>query len=127
MKTKGNSVRLVLGNDMKLNEVINMVVLTLVGRILGRRFNEANIVCWMKKMWVPLLGSVLSFYFFARGWMAFMFRIGSNAKNILSTVWMWNHSPIMLKKWSPSFDARFERMETIPIWVKLPGLPIEYW
>ena len=34
---------------------------------------------------------------------------------------------IMLKKWTPLFDMDIERLDTIPVWVRLPGLPWEFW
>jgi len=36
-------------------------------------------------------------------------------------------TPIFLKYWTPSFDAKRERMDVVPVWVQLPGLPMQYW
>ena len=33
----------------------------------------------------------------------------------------------LLKRWTPLFDPRIERYDSMPIWVKLPNLPFEYW
>jgi hypothetical protein len=34
---------------------------------------------------------------------------------------------MLLKRWSPLFDASRERIDELPIWVCLPGLPVELW
>ena len=34
---------------------------------------------------------------------------------------------LLLKRWSPLFDPRVERYDLLPIWVKLPNLPFEFW
>jgi hypothetical protein len=35
--------------------------------------------------------------------------------------------PIFLKRWTPTFDAKKERVDEEPIWVRLSGLPMQYW
>ena len=34
---------------------------------------------------------------------------------------------MLLKPWHPLFDASRERVDSIPLWVRLPGLPLHYW
>ena len=46
---------------------------------------------------------------------------------ILNHNWPLNHSPVLLKPWHPLFDASRERVNKIPIWVRLPGLPLHFW
>ncbi|GLJ18585.1 hypothetical protein SUGI_0330910 [Cryptomeria japonica] len=41
--------------------------------------------------------------------------------------WIMGRSSLLLKKWSPNMDMSDAFFETIPIWVKLSGLPLEYW
>ncbi|XP_075101803.1 uncharacterized protein LOC142177231 [Nicotiana tabacum] len=38
-----------------------------------------------------------------------------------------NNRPMMLKQWEPDFDISKETNRIVPIWVLLPGLPIQYW
>jgi hypothetical protein len=35
--------------------------------------------------------------------------------------------PIVLKRWTPTFDAKKERVDEEPIWVRLSGLPMQFW
>lgn len=37
-----------------------------------------------------------------------------------------NH-PLVLKKWSPEFDFKQEQLTVLPIWIKLPSLPLQFW
>ncbi|KAK4729405.1 hypothetical protein R3W88_022393 [Solanum pinnatisectum] len=38
-----------------------------------------------------------------------------------------NNRPIIVKIWSPEFDFNKEVLETVPIWVKYPNLPLSCW
>ena len=62
-----------------------------------------------------------------RGWIAFKFHSKADAASVLADVWRWDNSDILLKRWMPLFDPRNERYDSLPIWVKLPNLPFEFW
>ena len=34
---------------------------------------------------------------------------------------------LLLKRWTPLFDPCTEKYDTLPIWVKMPNLPFEFW
>jgi hypothetical protein len=36
-------------------------------------------------------------------------------------------TPIVLKCWTSIFYAKRERVDVVPVWVRLPGLPMQYW
>ncbi|KAK1270276.1 hypothetical protein QJS04_geneDACA016183 [Acorus gramineus] len=38
-----------------------------------------------------------------------------------------DNRPFVLKKWSPSVRMEQERLTSIPIWVKFPNLPLQFW
>ncbi|KAG5620619.1 hypothetical protein H5410_005837 [Solanum commersonii] len=38
-----------------------------------------------------------------------------------------NNRPIIVKVWSPEFDFNKEVLQTVPIWVKYPNLPLSCW
>jgi hypothetical protein len=58
-----------------------------------------------------------------------MFRFQSqvDATKILNAPWCFDSSSMLLKRWTPLFDASHERIDELPIWVHLPGLPVELW
>ena len=46
---------------------------------------------------------------------------------VLKGNWKWENTRLFLKHWMPLFDPRIERYDSLPIWVKLPNFPFEYW
>ncbi|XP_019259330.1 PREDICTED: uncharacterized protein LOC109237473 [Nicotiana attenuata] len=38
-----------------------------------------------------------------------------------------NSRPMVLKDWDPNFQMKDESMRIVPIWINLPGLPIQCW
>ncbi|XP_019242636.1 PREDICTED: uncharacterized protein LOC109222774 [Nicotiana attenuata] len=38
-----------------------------------------------------------------------------------------NNRPIIMKAWSEEFNLHDEVLKTIPLWVKLPNLPVNWW
>lgn len=41
--------------------------------------------------------------------------------------WSFDNKILILKKWSPNFHPTKDIIDKIPLWIRLPGLPIEYW
>ncbi|XP_019235091.1 PREDICTED: uncharacterized protein LOC109215473 [Nicotiana attenuata] len=46
---------------------------------------------------------------------------------LASGPYMIRNKPIIVKAWSPNFDFSKEVLQTIPIWLKLPNLPLNCW
>jgi hypothetical protein len=46
---------------------------------------------------------------------------------VLGKNWSVNFSPLLLKPWSPLFNASREKLDKIPVWVRLPSLPLQFW
>lgn len=126
LKSKGKLSNLALGEDVEIQEVIQMSKTTLVGRVNGRYFAIGTISKWMEEVW-SFLGYVPEVHELNRRWYAFLFRSEEQAQIILRKIWSINSSPMLLKPWSPMFDASREQVDVIPIWVRLPALPFQYW
>ena len=56
-----------------------------------------------------------------------VFKKEEDLRQILNKSWAIEHSPVLLKPWHPLFDASRERVDKIPIWVRLPALPLHFW
>ncbi|KAK1314811.1 hypothetical protein QJS10_CPA06g01720 [Acorus calamus] len=41
--------------------------------------------------------------------------------------WTMAHRPFIIKKWSPDLRMEQERLTSIPVWVRLPNLPMHLW
>lgn len=113
--------------DIDWNEVAQMAEQSLVGKALGRSFSLRNIVAWAEAHWRVHIGYVPEVVGLYRNWFAFTFLKAEHALWVLNRNWNWDHCPVMLKPWHPLFDATRERFDTAPFWVRLPGLPLDYW
>ena len=77
--------------------------------------------------WKEHVGLCPEAFLLPRGWIAFKFVSEGDAAAILNGVWRWDNVGLLLKRLSPLFDPRCERYDLLPIWVKLPKLPFEFW
>lgn len=46
---------------------------------------------------------------------------------ILSSTWYFGKHCLALSRWHPCFDASLELNKLAPVWVRLLGLPLEFW
>lgn len=64
----------------------------------------------------------------AKGFFSFTF----NCKDDLVVAltggpWSIGKSSLMLKRWEPGFNLKSCSFSVAPVWVRLPGLPLEFW
>jgi hypothetical protein len=59
----------------------------------------------------------------AKGWFMLKLRKEEEVEWVLKSPWYIDLVLVLLKKWSPLFDASRERVDELPIWVRLSGLP----
>jgi len=81
---------------------------------------------WVDKSWGTKLSSFPSIWLLAMGWFSFVFKASSDLDWVLSKNWTIAGTPIVLKCWTPIFDAIRERVDVVPVWVRLSGLPMQY-
>lgn len=99
---------------------------TLVGYFLGQKLPYTMVNSLAHRLWDELgLEEVLSsdngFYFFK-------FENSESLNQVLDRApWHMANRPLVLKKWHPNMTLLFEELKTIPLWMKLFGVPLEYW
>lgn len=76
--------------------------------------------------WGPSYNPLVKISRLLKGWFMIKFVEVSRAEKALLSSWCIDSTPVLLKKWEPSFDASNEKMDSIPIWVCLHGLPPLY-
>jgi hypothetical protein len=111
--SKGKVGNLLLGREVGMNNVVQMVNQTLVGRASGRFFAHKTIVSWAESAWKEDLGYTPEVIELSRNWFAFKFNRSEDTNWVLGRNWSINSSPLLLKPWSPLFDATKERMDKI--------------
>jgi len=116
-----------VGEDVDWNNILQMTKLTLVGKVIGRFFARRTVISWVERFWKAEIGYSPVVDLLTRGWFAVTFAKEEDLSKILNKSWSLDHSPVLLKKWHPMFDASIERVDIIPIWVRMPALPLQYW
>jgi len=116
-----------VGEDVEWHNILEMSKLTIVGKVIGRFFARRTMVSWVDRFWKDEIGYSPVVDLLTRGWFAVTFAKEEDLSKILNRSWSLDHSPVLLKKWHPLFDASIERVDIIPIWVRMPALPLQYW
>ena len=107
-------------------EAQEMDGLALVGKIKGRNPTQRKMEDWVKSKWIGLQGEGLEITPLAEGSFGFRFSCREDTDLTLRKVWTYGKTPFQLKRCTPLFDAETEKLDTIPVWVRLPGLPWEF-
>jgi hypothetical protein len=70
-RPKKSKKRMVLGDDVGLEDSVNLALCTLVGRTSYRHLCKTDIVVWVQSTWKPLLGYTPEISYLTRGWFGF--------------------------------------------------------
>ena len=83
---------------------------------------------WIGRVWKPLLSGSAQIYPVARGFFIVKFDSTDDRNAILSHVFAWKvRYPLMAKPWFKDFDPSTESFNKVPLWVRLPNLPLHLW
>ncbi|XP_057841230.2 uncharacterized protein LOC131050928 [Cryptomeria japonica] len=100
--------------------------LTLIGKFSGPRPNIDVVRVFASRRW-KLKGHV-DISALPRGFFSFVFSYVEDILVILcGGPWAMGRSSLILKKWAPNLDISDAFFEIVFVWVKLLGLPLEYW
>ncbi|XP_059075102.1 uncharacterized protein LOC131875098 [Cryptomeria japonica] len=80
---------------------------------------------WAKYRW-KLKGSV-DILAIPGGLFLFKFNVEEDPIFVLSGSWAYGKHFLTLAKWKPDFDPSTELNRMAPVWVRLPGLSLEFW
>jgi hypothetical protein len=116
-----------LGDELTLSGVAEMTNKILVGKAYGRQFNKKSLKTWAVSNWDHLYNPPPKINQLSRGWFMLTFSEHSHAYSVLQKIWFIDSSPILLKLRNPTLNVDNERLDSIPIWVQLPGLSSHLW
>ena len=85
IKKAVNPVLLVVGEDIKMNEIILTNAHTLVGCFRGRKFSSTGLKKWVNDTWLDIIPFCLKVYVLLQGWIAFKFHEVVDLDLILSS------------------------------------------
>lgn len=122
-----SNINLTLGEDSQMADVVDTTRKFLVGRVRGRTYSVERLKRWTDEIWGSLLKELPVVRVLARGWFALQFHRPEYTQWILSQFWHIELALVLLKRWDPLFDPEREQLGAGPIWVHLPGLPMQFW
>ncbi|XP_057819204.2 uncharacterized protein LOC131032289 [Cryptomeria japonica] len=100
--------------------------LVLVGKFFGPRPNIEVVRDWVSRKWKGK-GQIVVVAM-AGGFFSFSFACEEDLRYVLTGgPWMLGKALLALKKWEPGFNPKDRECNKALIWVRLPGLPMEFW
>jgi hypothetical protein len=110
---KTDSDSLVFGEDIDMDRVVEFSELVVVGRARGKRLGVVFLRSWVDNTWGSNITRPPSIRLLAKGWFAFVFSASTDVLWALSKTWSMVGTPIVLKRWTPNFDAKRERVDVV--------------
>lgn len=98
-----------------------------VGRARGRKFSVERLREWIGAEWGKELKEMPVVKILTRGWFMLKFNNAEAVNWVLGKTWSIGSTPVLMKRWNPLFDPSRENLTYGPVWVRLPGLPLEFW
>jgi hypothetical protein len=74
---------------------------------------------WVNSNWLRDISKMPHIRLLERGWFAFIFASREDVNWVLLKVWSMAGTPIVLKRWTPTFDAKKEQVDEEHICVHL--------
>ncbi|KAK1303152.1 hypothetical protein QJS10_CPB11g01231 [Acorus calamus] len=121
-----NGELVVPSEDSDLLEMDSHWQYSLVGYVIGKKPFYKPFIDFLYHVWKPKGNLEI----LIRGGGFFVARF-SNQEDMQRVMeggpWLIGGRPIVLRKWSRGMNMETERLETIPIWISLPQLPLHLW
>ena len=125
-KISHNANRLVISlPDALVDNITSGLKLCVVGRFFSFRPMIEMVHKWVSKKW-KIKSSVCIFAMIG-GLFYFKFTMEGDLNFILLRTWYYGKHYLALTRWHLGFDASVEINKLALVWVRLPGLPLEFW
>ncbi|GLJ44722.1 hypothetical protein SUGI_0940410 [Cryptomeria japonica] len=111
-------------SDNLMDKITSSLHLEIVGRFFSFRPSIDMVRRWAKSHW-KLKGSV-EVSAMPGGLFLFKFNTDEDLIYVLSGSWAYGKHFLTMAKWKPGFDPSAELNRMAPVWVRLPGLPLEF-
>ena len=100
----------------------------LVGQFMGRWPSTKTTDDWIQRNWRPQLKHNVICYAVGRGYFIFEFTSKEDRDLVFRNgPYFMGNQGLYLNKWSPDFDPSVDVPKEVPVWVRLPNLPIHCW
>ncbi|KAK1256906.1 hypothetical protein QJS04_geneDACA024128 [Acorus gramineus] len=98
----------------------------IVGYIIGKIPVYTPFLSFLKKKWKPKGDFQLLLH--GNGFFTVKFDLVEDFNVVLEGgPWTMDHRPFIVQKWTPEARMEQERLTSIPLWIRLPNLPLHLW
>lgn len=114
--------------ETPIQVALSLAERALIGQCTGLWPSPKTTETWVNKNWAPLIKSSVTSYFLGRG--SFLFEFTSKDDKDLTFQngpYFMGPQGVYLNRWMPDFDPVVNVPTVVPVWVKLPNLPIHCW
>lgn len=100
----------------------------LIGQFTGLWPSPKTVQRWVERNWADKIQGKISIRFCGRGYFTFHFETKED-KNLIfrNGPYFMDSRGLYLNKWTPDFDPELDIPSAVPVWVRLPHLPLHCW
>lgn len=107
---------------------LNLAERGLIGQFTGLWPSPKSVEDWTQRNWSPLIKEGVKSYFVGKGFFIFVFENTEDRSLIFRNgPYFMGPQGLYLNKWSPDFDPTQDVPKAVPVWVRLPHLPLHCW
>ena len=107
---------------------ISIVEKGLIEKFTGLWPSPRIVQRWVERKWLDKIQGKISIRFCGRGYFTFHFETKEDKDLIFRNgPYFMDSRGLYLNKWTPDFDPELDIPNAIPVWVRLPHLPLHCW
>jgi hypothetical protein len=114
--------------DQPMKVALSLSERGLIGQFMGLWPSSRSTDNWVQRNWRPLITNSVTCYAVGRGYFIFEF-ISQEDRDLIfrNGPYFMGTQGLYLNRWTPNFDPASEIPKDVPVWVRLPNLPIHCW
>ena len=104
---------------------LNLAERGLISQFTGLWPSPKAVEEWVKRNWIPLVKESIKSHFVGKGFFVFVFdNVEDRSLIFRNGPYFMGPQGLYLNKWSPDFDPAQDVPMAVPVWVRLPHLPL---
>ena len=114
--------------DQPFRTTLNIADRGLIGQFIGFCPSPKEIEGWVQRKWKPLISEGICNNLIGKGYYVFLF------ENSIDRYLIFRNGPyfmgpqgLYLNKWNTDFELNQDVPYVVPVWVRLPHLPLHCW
>jgi hypothetical protein len=117
-----------LSMEETCRSALNLAERGLIGQFTGLWPSSKAVEDWVKRNWIPLVLEGIKSHYVNKGLFVFVFDNAEDRSLIFRNgPYFLGPQGLYLNKWSRDFDPAQDVPTDVPVWVRLPHLPLHCW